>query len=389
MKRFGLFSVIVAVWFTGVVYCHAQFGAGFVPARNVEEKESPLLVRVYEVGDLAMAEPSPYPATRLGDLGDVRSLFSDKSEPLDSMLAALGGGMGQGARPVTGAGGGTLPRPNDELIDAITGAVTPTVWSNVGGPSSIRSVGDLLVVSASEQTHAEIRTLIGKIRDQVHSRKTVVVETHWLWLTEEQLHRLTPELAGAVDQKTWGEHQKERELTPGYHATIACLNGQTVSIVAGRQRRFVISLVPVVGDDGAPAAVAAGRSVGYQPQSATVQEGAALQVRPLLCGDDQVIVDLHGRVVEVETPDEGQNIPPEKARKKTYDGGTGINALAEAVDRPIVNTSRIDTTFRSPLGVRTLVGGITGAAAPEPDVPSLYLFAKVTVREKAKETPKK
>jgi hypothetical protein len=89
-------------------------------------------------------------------------------------------------------------------------------------------------------------------------------------------------------------------------------------------------------------------------------------------------------VVEVETPDEVQNTPPEKIRKKTYDGGTGINALTEAVDRPIGNTSRIDTTFRAPLGVRTLVGGITSSAAPESDVPSLYLFAKVTVREKAK-----
>lgn len=391
MKRLGLFSVVAVVLSSGVAYSHAQFGV-VPPGRHVEEKESPLVVRIYEVGDLAMAEPTPYPATKLGDLGDVRSLFSDELDASYPMLGPMGGGMGQG-HPVTGTGGGTIPRPNDELIAAITGTVYPTVWNNVGGSSSIHSVGDLLVVAASEQTHAEIRALLGKIREHIHSRKTVVVETHWLWLTEEQLHRLATELAGAVDEKAWDEYQKElnregSELMPGYHATIACLNGQTVSTVAGRQRRFVISLVPVVGDDGTPAAAAGGRSVGYQPQSATVQEGAALQVRPLLCGDDQVIVDLHGRVVEVETPDEGQNTPPEKVRKKTYDGGTGINALVEAIDRPIVNTSRIDTTFRAPLGVRTLVGGITGAAAPEPDVPSLYLFAKVTVREKVKETAK-
>jgi hypothetical protein len=288
----------------------------------------------------------------------------------------------------------------DATVDLITKVISPSFWDDVGGRASIQPFGDLLVISTTEKYHAEILSLLAQIRAHIASRKTLVVETHWLWLTEEQLNRLIPNSSGEVDERAWKIHQQQlnredSELMPGYHATITCMNGQTASTVAGRQRRFIISLIPIVGDNGisptpittTPFSVGGtnSRAVGYQPQSITVQEGAALQVRPILFGDDQVILDIHGRVVEVETPDQNEILAAGQLPKKPDDnGGSDIRDIVKAVDRPVVNTSQIDTTFRTPLGTRTLVGGITGSTHPEPDEPNLYLFAKVTVKEPAK-----
>ncbi len=394
MKSLGMISIIVVLCLTGSAYSQTQFGPihqrSAVPAaaadRNGEEPEPPLVVRVYEVGDLSMADLPFYPAEKLNDMGDGRSLFSEKFEPFDQSSPQMLGGMG-GSHAVKSAANSDK---NDDLIDTITGVISPEVWEEVGGRSSIRGYGHLLVVSAPEKIQAEIRGLLGQLRGHIAARRTVVVEAHWLWLTEEQLRRLVPDSTGTVDEKAWEEHQKElagedSESIPGYHAVITCLNGQTVSTVAGRQRRFIISLIPVVGDDGTPAS---SRSVGYQPQSTTVQEGAALQVRPILCGDDQVLLDIHGRVVEVETPEPGEDPSACQASKKADGDGTDVHAIAAALDRPVVNVSRIDTTFRAPLGSRALIGGVTGSTSPEPDEPSLYLFAKVSVKQPLKESQK-
>jgi hypothetical protein len=372
-----------------------------------EEQEPPLVLRVYDVVDLSRIDVPSYSARKLNDLGDGRSLFPEKDDPLDQSFMQGGFGMGGISGPAGGSGM-NAPFGFDPIVDLITKVISPSFWDDVGGPASIQPFGELLVISTTEKHHAEIRLLLSQIREHIASRKTLVIETHWLWLTEEQLHALTPNPSGPVDEKAWEEHQKrllqeDGDLLPGYHATISCLNGQTVSTVAGKQRRFIISLIPVVGDNGAPAAGAGsiplnvgganGRSVGYQPQSITIQEGAALQVRPILCGEDQVILDIHGRVVEVETPEQSVNPPSDQDAKKSAEKaddqeGTGVRAIAEAVDRPVVNTSRIDTTFRAPLGTRTLVGGITGATRPELDEPNLYLFAKVTVKQPEKEDRK-
>jgi hypothetical protein len=364
-----------------------------------EDAESLLVVRVYEVGTLALIDMPSYPAKKLNDLGDGRSLFAEKNDAFEQTHLQMSDGMsGTGISPVHYGSGCMVPDKNDAIIDTITGIISPNSWSEVGGSSSIKSFGDLIVVSTTAKNHDTIRDLLGQIREHITSRKTVVVETHWLWLTEVQLKKLVPNSSGEVEEKAWENHQKQltredSDIIPGYHATIACMNGQTVSMVAGRQRRFIISLIPVVGDNGTAAPTASvpanvgaaeSRAVGYQPQSSTVQEGAALQVRPMLCGDDQVIVDFHGRVVEVDIPYEAENSTAKESAKKTA-AGNAVQAIAEAVDRPVVNTSRIDTTFRAPLGARTLVGGITASTRPEPDEPNLYVFAKITVRQTPKE----
>jgi hypothetical protein len=355
------------------------------------------VVRVYEVADLLTANVPNYPAKKLCDMGDGRSLFPEKLEKIDEALLGLSGSF-------PGSVSGCMnPDKNDAIIDTITRVISPNIWEEVGGPSSIKSFGDMLVISAPEKTHTELRSLLNQIREHLASRKTFVVETHWLWLNEEQLHNLVPNDSGSVSEEAWDKHQKllakeDSDLQPGYHATITCLNGQTSSAVAGKQRRFIISLIPVVGDNGMPssttsaispnAGYTSGRSVGYQPQSTTIQEGAALQVRPILCGKGQVLLDIHGRLVEVETSDEDESSSAEKSPAPAAEGGSDIRDIKKAVDRPVVNTSRTDTSLMLPLGSRTLIGGITGATRPERDEPSLYLFAKVTVKDMPKDNQK-
>jgi hypothetical protein len=370
--------------------------------QNGEEQEPPLVLRFYDVSDVIAFAISDYPAKRLNDLGDDRLLFPEANDPIDMTMPNMYSGLASGSSHA-------IPKPplassGDDLGNLISRIVSPSQWDQVGGSSAFRIYKGMLVVSAPEKEQAQIHSLLAQIRAHIASRKTVVVETHWLWLTEEQLNRLVPNSSGEVDERAWKIHQQQlnredSELMPGYHATIICMNGQTASTVAGRQRRFIISLIPVVGDNGisptpimtTPFSVGEtnSRAVGYQPQSLTVQEGAALQVRPILFGEDQVILDIHGRVVEVETPDQNETLPAGQLPKKADDNrGSDIRDIVKAVDRPVVNTSRIDTTFRAPLGTRTLVGGITGSTHPEPDEPSLYLFAKVTVKEPLKESQK-
>lgn len=408
MKRLGSILIAAALCGPGIAFSQTPANpfdeSAAAPAakaastakadQNGEEQEPPLVVEVYEVGDLSMVGLPSYPAKKLNDLGDGQSLFPEKDELSATSFYSMNYGPYSNSSP----NGCMIPDRNDALVSVLTKVISPTAWDEVGGSSSIKSFGDLLVISTTEKNHDAIRSLLGQIRKHIASRKTLVVETHWLWLSEEQLNRLAPNSSGTVDEKAWDEHQKQlnredSDLITGYHATIACMNGQTVSAVAGTQRRFIISLIPVVGDNGtaAPQVIstpsAESRAVGYQPQSATVQEGAALQVRPILCGEDQVVVDLHGRVVEVEIPYAPEDSPAKEAAKKTNGGSENVvAAIAKAVDRPVVNTARIDTTFRAPLGSRTLVGGVTGSTRPEPGEPNLYLFAKVTVREAAKET---
>jgi hypothetical protein len=152
-----------------------------------------------------------------------------------------------------------------------------------------------------------------------------------------------------------------------------------------------MSMIPVVGDDGLgrlPGAVTpVGNSqVGYQTVVTTLQQGAAIQIRPILCGSDQVLLDLHSRVVELETivRPEGKGKQPAVAALPAQP-----RDAAAVVDRPSVMTHRLDTTLRMPLGKRMLVGGITSKSVPEPGEPNLYLFAKTTVNAPPAAAPAK
>jgi len=56
-----------------------------------------------------------------------------------------------------------------------------------------------------------------------------------------------------VDEAVWQRLAQERakedsDLKPGYHAAVTCMNGQTVLANGGSQKRFISTMIPVVGD---------------------------------------------------------------------------------------------------------------------------------------------
>jgi len=146
-------------------------------------------------------------------------------------------------------------------------------------------------------------------------------------------------------------------------------------------------MIPVVGDGVMPAPPTPGviplnppsGLSGYQPTTTTIQEGPAVEVRPILCGRNQVLLDVHSRVIEVQTREGGgetQANPPAANAQANV-----VRELAAAVDRPQMSTHRVDTTLRAPLGRRVLAGGITYGSEPEPGNRSLYVFIKAALCE--------
>jgi hypothetical protein len=245
----------------------------------------------------------------------------------------------------------------------------------VGGPATIKSLGASLVVSAPTNIHQQIAALLDLFRKRWGSLRTVSLEAHWLWLTEDQVAAATaegkgmnpPAPFGALSEAAWKTLQQqaraEDQKRKNYHAVVTCYNGQTVSTLSGAQRLIVSGLTPVVaGGENDTAA--------YQPEVKIVQDGAVLQVTPVVTRTAKyVVADVHSRVNLLVA---GQPAAPAK------DSGLVAQVVA-ALDRPALQSQRLSTTLRIPVEMPTLVGGITFAG--EESEANLYLFLTATVRE--------
>ena len=223
------------------------------------------------------------------------------------------------------------------------------------------------------------------------------MQAHWLWLTDGQLAALLapdapakpgePRPFGLVNQSAWDAHMKElrkpdADQPAGYQAVLTCYNGQTVHSVSGGQRQFIVGMTPVVGGGTADSPEA---GVGYEPQVATLQEGAALQVTPMTTtGGKFVVLDVHSRVVRL-----CDRAPGEARREGPESGGPGE---WPAIDRPVVANGHLETTLRVPVDRRMLVGGMTFLAQPTRSPNGemgLYLFVKLAVQELRDDLPRR
>ena len=379
---------------------------GSEPEDNADQ-EPPLVLQAYDLGDLLFEAPSP--AKRIDELGDGRTVDATNF-PFSFPQPYYGSGMiGQDYvnRDNRDAPKSSIAAAKSDaytqLTDAISTLISPEDWDQVGGQSSLQVLGDLLLVRTTKENHRKIASLLDVVRQRAAARKIVSVEVHWLWLSEDELHRLAPVSAEkedgrhaaqlTVDDAAWNRLAQERakeenDVRPGYQAIVTCLNGQTVVVAAGRQSRFIVTMIPVVGDGVMPTPApptpvtspyqSSGIS-GYQPTTTTIQEGPAVEIRPILCGKNQVLLDIHSRVFEVQTREGGgearANPPAANAQANV------VRELAAAVDRPQVSTHRVDTTLRAPLGRRVLAGGITYGSEPEPGNRSLYVFIKAVLCE--------
>jgi len=282
----------------------------------------------------------------------------------------------------------------DALVDAITSTIEPPTWDGVGGPGSIAPLGNSLIISTTPKTHDQITALLDSFRKRWGTLRTVSVQANWLWLGDAQLAGLLsadakpgePRAFGLVDDAAWDAHIKtistdKDDPMAGCQAVVTCYNGQTVHVVSGEQRRFIVGMTPVVGGGAGDSA----NAVGYEPEVATLQEGAALQVTPMTTtGGKFVVLDVHSRVVHL--CNKGAD---ESGKRDPIGAESSPQTAAAVIDRPVIVNNHLETTLRVPVDRRVLVGGMTnqGAWMAKHGKPGLYLFVKLSVQELRDDLP--
>jgi hypothetical protein len=386
-----------------------EIGSSRGRARDIDEPR--LVVKVYDLSDLFTVAPS-YPAyepTELIRTGELQPVFPQ----------VPGGGGGSAAGGFGGGGGGLFAVPNSvdrkqpatlhqasgssgaaasdvrtsmqSLIDTLTSTIDPDGWADVGGPSTIAPVGSSLLISTTSETHAKLTALIDLFRQRWGSLRTISVQANWLWLSPAQIDEVLvqPKPGEAVAQQQSlntvipGEWKKllaaaadKEGVASGYHSIITCYNGQTVAAQAGSQRIIVTGISPVVAG-GQQAAVA------YSPITRTIHEGATLQITPLATRHVKyVVLDVHSRV-NLLTPNQK---PLEKVEKVEKEDSRNPQQVVDALDRTALQTQRLETTLRVPVGQPTLIGGMTFTAA-EGKSSHLYLFITAKVQELRDDEP--
>ncbi len=375
--------------------------------RSHQEDEPRLVVRIYDLSDLYSIAPR-YAAHEPSDLQQGRRpIFPDVEQAVASsgaggfggggMGGAMGGGMFSVPSTIAGPQNSTLHQASgamggsvaesarssiDGLIDTITTTISPEDWDDVGGPASIKSLGASLIVSAPLDTHDKIAALLDLFRKRWGSLRTISLQAHWLWLSEEQLAagladappavKDTPAAFGAVSDAGWKQLRAAAAANAmarrGYHAVLTCYNGQTVHALAGGQQLVVAGLVPVVGGGEK-------QDSAYQPSVRAIQEGAALQITPVATRTAKyVVADVHTRVNLLSGP------ANKLAAAAAKDAAAGeVTQVVAAIDRPVLQSQRLSTTLRIPADRPTLIGGMS-FPAPGGEA-NLYLFLTAHVQE--------
>jgi hypothetical protein len=367
--------------------------------------QEPLVVRIYDLSDLFAVAPAYY-ARQSADLDEDQLIFDRAQGVMGGGMGGMGGGFfalppetipGKLPEPLRQVGNnhagdsagnlGAARTSLNDLLNAIKQTISPEDWRDNGGRGTISRLGNNLMISATEQSHDQIDTLFTLFRKRWGSLRTVTVNAHWLWLTEEQIAAAIGNEAGGFEKVTNDAWQELRTASKqfdrgGYHAAITCYNGQTVSAVAGGQRRFVGRVSPSeagVGKDGETI-------LGYETHTGILQDGAALQVTPLTTSGGKIVVlDLHTRVNRFQEGDDQKPAPAGKAAAGNQ--AELVRQLVAAVDRPRLNSYRLATTLRVPIDETVLIGGMSTAGEPQPDEPGLYLFLRVRVHELRDEEP--
>jgi len=380
--------------------------------------EPQMVTRIYELSDLFAVAPT-YPAMYRSDLvsGEV-PLFP----------GALGGPTAQGKSTGFGGGGGFFsvgstqsnPQPKsvqprepalnqfgqgvasandtraslEQLIDAITQTIDPVSWDEVGGPGSIAKIGNSLLISAEPRTHDKIEALLTLFRQRWGTLRTVSIRAHWLWLDDGQLEKLIlhdqankpkkeGEAYGLVDGEAWEKlmtelEDAEADVMPPIRAAVTCYNGQTVHTLSGTQDLAVTQIKMAAARDEKENITS---QIVYQPVVSVIQEGAALQVTPVVnTSGKYVVLDIHS-LMSAKQGTEQREQPPAADAIIEDPSAAALRAVIASIDRPRLLTHRLSTTLRVPVDQLILVGGMTVESDQKLDEPHLYLFVKASVQE--------
>jgi hypothetical protein len=402
-RNVGRFAVLVVACLVLPRMVEAQVNAG-----NPAPKAEPAVngdaytLLTYNVADLLLNVPDyPYLEANKPPMGRVLG---------GQDMGGMGmGGMGMGGGIAGGAAGpGTVAASNptritiDDLVQMIVRLVAPGTWES--GRGEVVPLGTSLVVRQTAEAHQEIQKLLGQLRAESGSRKTVAIDARWLLLDSNDLERLAPPASDGsptIDRKMLAEYTRRPSSLRGL---TNCHTGQLVYLVSGTRKNVVTSFIPVVGrvdlpgdrdrqlasleggghifltggsgnnDDGQTRnAFERTSSVGYQPQIEKPNFGVLLEIRPTLLPHERTAtVDLRSTLTVPgrESPDDRE--------------GTRRDPLVPTVDRLAIETQELATTLTVPLGRPVLVGGMSylGPSASAP----LGNEAKADAMQ-AKETP--
>jgi hypothetical protein len=64
-----------------------------------------------------------------------------------------------------------LIEKSDQLLKALTSGVVPDAWENLGGPCSVTAIDNVLIVSATESIHEDVKSFLYKLRQAFETRE--------------------------------------------------------------------------------------------------------------------------------------------------------------------------------------------------------------------------
>lgn len=276
--------------------------AGFASHGIAQPIEDELEMQVYKIGDLVASSPSFANDTAKwpGTTGVNQDGENSQASQIDA--AGYGGGLGggYGGGGMGGGGGGgmmnvpdTIPKYispqmgmamggmgggmggvmmnspaqdasllrmgidrtlHAELLQVIQ-SINYGQWDQMGGPFTLQTFGDSLIVNADADTHKKLAQLLEILRKQKNDEPSLKLE--WVVTTAASLE-------GSAD-----EELVKSSLASGLFIS---MDRQAVSGSAGTHQNYITGSAPVVG----------GELVGYMPTVTKLISGWVVELRPVL-----------------------------------------------------------------------------------------------------------
>jgi hypothetical protein len=344
-------------------------GALFIT--TTEEERSILINKCYNVADLVATTPdSPYK----GDVLPAAARPATNNPTNDSSSRSRGVDLEPGAGGAICTGGFQvhLERNSgpdlDPVINLITTAVEPDSWDACGGPGTIASMSDLLVVRQTSRVHRKLEAFLAEIRGKRENGIMLAVEVQWLWLDAAQHEQLVGSAKPASTARSFGivDARAQAELAakvPGFRGQITCSNGQLVHLVSGDRHSVITGAIPVVGN-----------GVAYQPLVERPNVGVVVELRASALPDaDAAMLDVQSTVTRWGKERAPVQVGASWPRYQETTGSTKEGHVAQetiespggsasvAVDRPVMAAQQLATTVRVPLGKPVILGAMTFA----------------------------
>lgn len=380
------------------------------------------------MSDLFAASPS-YPAKLPQELEPGSSLFANQSaQQRSSGGSGFGGGMGGGGVFCLAPTG--TPFANDgnlnmqsaqvtlsQLINTIKETVKPEMWGSSGTSARIKTLGNTLLITATEDMHLQISNLLNLFREHWGKRRTISIQAYWIRAD----HGIAADLldadatvnvgAGVVAKEKWAEFftKARTDKQVVYSATLTGHNNQTLHALSGKQVRLTVDAEPFReasttywveeakqlakvnedddpfgngdddGDDeennanGMHLLKKSRRIIGFAPIQTNFHNGAAIQVTPLATrGGNFVILDLQAKIDELidgKRPLQNKRIFLDESDKKHE----------IELDNQDFVACRFNSTLRCPKDEVVLAGSMTFDPTASEEKPEIYLFVKASV----------